>query len=71
MTFLMTLTDLLAHAVTFKMDIVKQAAALIKQIKKIDTMFSDGTPLSDQQRSAKKAQHAALLVQLQAILAQL
>ena len=53
------------------MDIVEQALEIRKKIKKIDTVLSDGTPLSDQQRAAKKAQCAALLVQLQAVLAQL
>ena len=71
MMFLMTLTHLLACAVTFKMDIVTQAIAFRKQIKKIDDKLSDGTPLSDQQQAAKKAQWTALLAQLQAVLVQL
>ena len=71
MTFLMTLTHLLAHAVTFKMDIVTQAIALRKEIKKIDYILSDRRPLSAHQRAHKKAQRAALVAQLHTVLAQL
>ena len=53
------------------MDIVQAAIVIRKQIQKIDKKLSDGIPLSDQQRAAKKAQCAALVIQLQAVLAQL
>ena len=68
---MMTLTHLSAHGVTFKMDIMQAALAIVKQIEKIDKKLTDGTPLSAQQRAALQAQHAVLVVLLNAVLAQL
>ena len=53
------------------MDITQTAIVLRKKIEKIDSKLSDGSALSDQQIADLKAQRAALLVQLKAVLAKL
>ena len=43
MMFLTTLTHLLAHSVTLKIDLEAQAPQIRKEINKIDTSLTDGT----------------------------
>ena len=71
MMFLKTLTQFLPCAVTFTMDITGAALALQKEIKKIDIKLKDGSARSYQQIQQLRARRQALIVQLQAVLAQL
>ena len=71
MTYMMTLTQLLACAVTFKMDIAQAAILLRNKIEKIDLKLSKGSALSDQKIAQLKQKQAGLVAQLKAVLAQL
>ena len=53
------------------MDITEAAILLRKEIQKINTKLSDGSALSQQKRTQLIQKRAALLAQLNAVLAQL